>query len=466
MQQSSYFFYDLETSGLDSRTHRVMQFAGRRTTMDFEPMGEPYNILVRLSDDILPEPQAILITGITPQMTLADGMSEREFCRLLVDEIFTPGTIATGFNNIRFDDEFVRHTLWRNFFDPYEWAWANGRSRWDLLDVVRMTRALRPDGIEWPVVDGIPVNKLELIASANGLEHARAHDALSDVDALIQVARLIRSHQPKLYDYLLDMRQKNKLKALVDPDQPKPFVYSSGRYENEWQKTTVAVAIADNRKSGAIVYDLRYDPRQFSALTTAELSARLFGTRDEVTALGGRIPAKELSYTRCPAVAPIGVLDEASWTRIGLSLETVQQHFSALMADTALRDKIAAAFAERPEYPPASDVEGKLYDAFISDQDKVKMSAVRAANASDLKDFGPQFADRRLPELLVRYKARQFPESLSDDERTAWEERRSAVLQAGLPRYMAEISRLAADATDTYLLEELQLWAESIMPSF
>ena len=123
MSEQTFFFYDLETSGLSSRHDRIMQFAGIRTTLDFEQIGEPYNILVKLNDDTLPSPDALMVTGITPQQTQADGYTEAEFAKLLSEEIFTPDTITVGFNNIRFDDEFVRTLFWRNFFDPYEWAW-------------------------------------------------------------------------------------------------------------------------------------------------------------------------------------------------------------------------------------------------------------------------------------------------------------------------------------------------------
>ena len=151
--QNTFFFYDLETSGLSARSDRIMQFAGQRTDMDLRPIGEPYNVLIALSDDTLPSPEALMVTGITPQKTVDEGYTEAQFVRMLTEEICTPGTIMTGFNSVRFDDEFMRHLLWRNFYDPYEWAWRDGRSRWDLLDVVRMTRALRPEGIEWPVDD-------------------------------------------------------------------------------------------------------------------------------------------------------------------------------------------------------------------------------------------------------------------------------------------------------------------------
>lgn len=462
----TFFFYDLETSGLNSRLGRVMQFAGQRTDMDLRPIGEPYNVLVKLSDDILPSPAAVMVTGITPQMTLTDGIEERKFAKLLVDDVFTPETTAVGFNSVRFDDEFVRHTLWRNFHDPYEWAWADGRSRWDLLDVVRMTRALRPDGIEWPVSDdGKPVNKLELITAANGLDHKKAHDALSDVEALIDVARLIKSKQPKLFDYLYELRGKKAVEKLVNLDQPQSFVYASGRYGSEHDFTTVAFPVVPGSKPGAVVvYDLRYDPAAWAGLSLDDVKLRLFGTREQ---LGDnqRLPFKELSYNKCPAVAPLGVLDDAAQQRLGLSIETIAAHQAALTQATDLLYKVREAYKTREAYASKGDVEERLYDGFLNEKDRIKMAAVRAADADSLADFHPEFSDERLPELLLRYKARQFPTSLSDDERIRWEAYRSARLQAALPGYVKELQTLAAAGADSYLLEELQLWAESIMPA-
>ena len=177
-----------------------MQFAGQRTDMDFNPVGEPYNVLVALNDDVLPSPDALMVTGITPQQTRNEGYKEAQFAQMLANQVFTPDTIAVGFNNIRFDDEFIRHLFWRNFIDPYEWAYKDGRSRWDLLDVTRMTRALRPEGIKWPMVDGKAVNKLELITKINGIDHFKAHDAMSDVEALIAVTKLIKQKQRQQWE--------------------------------------------------------------------------------------------------------------------------------------------------------------------------------------------------------------------------------------------------------------------------
>lgn len=464
----SFFFYDLETSGLNARLQRVMQFAGQRTDIDLQPIGEPVNVLVRLSDDILPDPFAITVTGITPQSTLADGLSEPEFARLLSEEVFTPGTIAVGYNNIRFDDEFIRHTLWRNFYDPYEWAWSDDRGRWDMLDVVRMTRALRPDGIEWPVdTKGKSVNKLELLARANALVHTKAHDALSDVEALIALTRLLKDKQMKLFEYLFSMRSKNEVAKLVNLENPQPFVYASGRYGSDHDFTTVAFPLSIGSKPGSVlVYDLRYDPTGFFGATPQALATVLSADRDTRSQEGFTpLPVKELSYNKCPAVAPLGVLDAASQERLQLSLDEVKTHMNQLIANSAFAGAVRTAFEMREPYAPAVDVEAQLYDGFIPDKDKVKCQAVRSANARELADFHPEFTDERLSELLLRYKARWFSGSLSESERTAWESYRAAKLSSNLPAYLEALSKLATNADDTYLMEELQLWAESIVPS-
>ena len=226
---TSFYFYDLETSGINPREARIMQFAGQRTDMNLNPIGDPHNVLIRLSDDVVPEPDAILITGITPQQTISEGVHEAEFLKIFHDEIAIPGTIFVGYNSVRFDDEFMRFLNYRNFYDPYEWQYTDGKSRWDLLDVVRMTRALRPEGIEWPVDSkGSPTNRLELLTKVNGIAHEAAHDALSDVYAVIELSRLIKQKQPKLFEYLLKLRDKKAVAALAEEGQP--FLYTSGKY--------------------------------------------------------------------------------------------------------------------------------------------------------------------------------------------------------------------------------------------
>jgi len=437
--------------------------------MDLKPIGEPVNLLVRMTDDVLPSPDAIMVTKITPQQTRSDGISESEFAEFLLNEVFTPSTIAVGYNNIRFDDEFVRHTLWRNFRDPYEWSWADERSRWDLLDVVRLVRALRPDGIEWPVVDGKATNRLELLAKENKLEHTQAHDALSDVEALIQVAKLLKEKQPKMWEYLLKMRDKREVAKLVNVDDPQPFVYASGRYPAEFEKTTVALPLAPSQKPGAvIVYDLRVDPTEWAEKSLDELSKIANASYEERKGDGfAPLPIKELSFNRCPAVAPIGTLDESTKKRLQLDMSKIETNFNYLRKNRGLVDKLVAAINSRPDFTSDSDVEGQLYDGFTPDADRARVRAVAAASAEDLADFHPTFIDERLPELLLRYKARNFPTALSEDEQKKWEEYRAAKFQREIPRFMESLTHLAKTSDiDDFLLQELQLWAESIAPIY
>ena len=469
------FWYDLETTGTNAREGRIMQFAGQRTDLSLVPVGEPVNVLIRLAPDILPEPDAILITGITPQMTLADGMTEAEFLRYFAENVAIPGTIFTGFNSVRFDDEFMRFLHWRNFYDAYGWEWKDGRGRWDLLDVVRMTRALRPEGIEWPIDGGKASNRLELLTKANGLAHENAHDALSDVQACIAVAKLIKEKQPKLYDYLFAMRDKKRVAELVERDQP--FTYTSGKYDAAFDKTSVAVRIAANPSSqGALVYDLRHDPSPFIALSPAELVERWKWIRDENAP--ARLPVKTLQYNRCPALAPLSVLDAHTQARLKIDLAIIAKHRDILRDNPQFVQNVLEALtimdSEREQWTKQTNVDARLYDGFVGDKDVTIMSVLRAAAPEELTDIGKDLADPRLKELLPLYKARNFPRSLTDDERAAWDAHcYQAIMEGGtesrLAKYMHRLQQLSQTTTNAdkrYLLEELQLYAESIIPAF
>ncbi len=417
-----------------------MQFAGQRTTLDLEPIGDPVNILVKMTNDALPSPAAIMVTKITPQDTLRDGMSEAEFCKYVTDEIFTPNTIALGYNTVRFDDEFMRATLWRNFYDPYEWQWKDGRSRWDMLDVVRLTRALRPEGINWPFTeDGKPTNRLELLTKLNGLSHEHAHDALSDVYATIAVAKMLKEKQPKLFNFLFKMREKNAVKKLVNLDNKQPFVYASGRYSSDYNKTTVAFPLTSGRNGNVLVYDLRYPldgPCEFPVV-------------------------KELCFNKCPAVAPLSVLDNNDgWEKISLTREQIEQNLKTLLNHPEFAEAMRSQYENRPEYPKAPEPEMAIYDGFLNDRDKYKVANIRNADEQELADFHPEFDDERLPELLLHYKGRNFPKTLSEQETKKWEEFRKSRLERQAAKFLEELNKFYEK--DEFIGEELKLYFESL----
>ncbi len=468
----TFFFYDLETSGLDPRQDRIMQFAGRRTDLDLNPIGDPVNLLVKLGEDTLPSPYAIMVTKITPQSTTLDGLTEAEFCKYVSEEIFTENTIAIGYNSVRFDDEFMRHTFWRNFYDAYEWQWRDGRSRWDMLDVVRLTRALRPEGINWPVTeDGHATNRLELITKLNGISHEAAHDALSDVNALIDVTRLIKDKQPKLYDYLFKMREKKAVQRLVNLENPQSFVYSCGKYSSQNNKTSVAYPIAPAKNGNVLVFDLRYNLEQYEKEATAEREKRIKEAKTPEEKRRAERPlsfypvVKEMKYNHCPAVAPLGVLDQADgWKKIGLTREQVAINLAILQKHPDFIERMRTLNEERPEYAPAADVESTLYDGFLDQQDRNTCMAVRKAKKQDIATFHPEFHDSRLDELLLHYKARNFDNVLSESEQKQWDEYRLKRLKSRANDYVKAVQELAAEGKDSFVLEELQLWYQLVVP--
>jgi exodeoxyribonuclease-1 len=471
------YFYDLETSGVNPKASRVMQFAGQRTDLKLEPIGEPDNYLIRMTNDILPEPDAVMLTGITPQATLDGGLTEAEFLQYFTDDISVPGTIFVGFNTIRFDDEFIRFMLYRNFYDAYEWQWRDKRSRWDILDAVRMMRALRPDGIKWPVTpDGKPTNRLELLTSMNNLMHEAAHDALSDVYATIAVARMIHDKQPKLFDYLLKMRDKNAVSKMVLSGEP--FVYSSGKYANAYEKTSVVVAVGNHPSgAGAFVYDLRTDPDQFADMDAAEL-AKAMSSRPKDELL--RFPVKSIRFNRCPAIAPLSVLDEPSIKRLKLDMDEIAANQQKLAAIPGFYEKLCEAVALLDQKRQANlltltqDVDFLLYDGFFDETDKTKMSVVRAADRDEIAKLKLKFKDSRLTHLWPLYKARNFPEQMTPEDLAAWEKFRYDRLMNGgekslMSRYFKRLDELQGQsglpAEKLFLLEQLRQYGEHILPS-
>lgn len=473
--EQTFFFYDLETSGLDPRNDRIMQFAGIRTDLDFNQIGEPVNLLVKFSDDTLPSPKAINVTKITPQATQLDGLSEPEFCKYVQEEIFTAETIAIGYNSIHFDDEYMRHTFYRNFYDPYEWQWKDGRSRWDMLDVVRMVRALRPEGIKWPVSpEGKPNNRLENLTKENNLPHEHAHDALSDVEALISVTKMIVEKQPKLYDYLFKMRNKKMVAKQLMLGSDTPFVYTSGRYSSKHMHTTVVIPLCTLKNGNILVFDLRYN---INELIEAE---EKFVPDEKHKTFHWYPIVKELTLNRCPCIAPIGVLDAASeedstdaanpakkgstgWDKIGLKPEQVEKNKTDFLEKKLeFSEKMLKIFEEKKDsYQKSDDVDCQLYDGFIPDSDKLKMKDVRSRNANELADYHPFFEDPRLSELLLHYKGRNFPNSFDENEQKAWEKYRVNRLQAQEKTFIKELEEIK-DEMDPSILEDLLLWYQSL----
>ncbi|MDC8015062.1 exodeoxyribonuclease I [Tahibacter soli] len=420
---ATFFWHDYETTGADPRRDRPSQFAGIRTTLDLEPVGEPVEFFCKPAPDVLPHPVAALITGITPQSMQTRGVTEAEFAARVHEELAAPGTCGVGYNSLRFDDEFTRNLFYRNFYEPYAREWENGNSRWDLIDLVRMTYALRPDGIAWPRRDdGSASFKLEDLASANRLDQQRAHDALSDVHALIGLARLIRIRQPRLFDFYFGLRKKQRAFELLDVARTAPVVHVSSRYPATRGCLAIVAPIAahPDQPNGVIVVDLDADPTPLAELDADDIADRVFTPRDALPEGVERIPLKVVHANKSPALAPLSVLQGVDHARIALDLDRCLANLERIRAIPDLAAKVRQVFARRDEAPAEQDSELAIYAGFFGDGDRRLMRDVRRTPPERLGAQRFAFRDARCEPLLFRYRARNWPETLSAEEQAQW----------------------------------------------
>jgi exodeoxyribonuclease-1 len=445
---TSIFWYDYETTGINPRCDRPLQMAGLRTDFELNEIDEPVNLFCRPSDDILPHPAACAITGITPARLAEDGLSEADFMTRVHAQLAAPGTCGAGYNTLRFDDEMTRYSLYRNFFDPYAREWQGGNSRWDLIDVVRAAYALRPDGIVWPTDDeGRVTLKLERLTAANGLDHGNAHEALSDVRATIALARLIREKQPKLYDWLFQLRSKQKVLDQIRLLQP--MVHVSGRFSAARNYVGVVLPLAwhPRNKNALIVCDLHLDPQGLLDLDAESLRQRLYTRREDLAEGELPVPLKLIHINKCPVVAPLSVLRPEDRLRLGVDVSLYQQR--ALRLSDAQQDwqaKVLAIYASE-DFSSSEDPEQQLYDGFIGDRDRRLCEQVRTVDPLQLAQEQWPFDDERLPELLFRYRARNFPDTLSLEEQESWRifcQKRLSVPEWGAPNTLESFVEAAA----------------------
>jgi exodeoxyribonuclease-1 len=456
---SSFYWHDYETWGAQPAIDRPAQFAGLRTDLEFNPIGEPLVVYARPADDFLPQPEACLITGITPQLARERGALEADFFTFIHEQLAQPGTCALGYNSLRFDDEVTRYGLYRNFFDPYAREWQNGNSRWDMIDVVRLTRALRPDGIEWPEKEpGVTSFRLEDLTAANGIEHTGAHDALADVRATIAIARLIRERQPKLFEFALNNRDKQRLAAQLNVRDAKPVLHVSARYPARQGCIAAVVPLAPHptNRNGVIVYDLRADPRPLLELPADAIKSRLYTATAELPEGVERIPLKVVHLNRAPVIVPMGTLTDTARAQWQMDAAAEARHLDMLRRASGLDRKLAEVFDNRDRFPPQCDPDRDLYGSFLSDADRRRCELIRAARPEDLGALQPGFDAPKLLELLFRYRARNWPETLDRQERLRWEEyRRARLTEPGgggsivLGDYRRQLSRLAIDGSLT-----------------
>lgn len=480
MAELTFLWHDYETFGANPRYDRPAQFAAIRTDMDLNEVGEPIMRYCQPAPDYLPSPESCLITGITPQQALEQGVPEDVFAREIEAAFSQPGTVGVGYNTIRFDDEVTRFLFWRNLIDPYAREWQNECSRWDLLDVVRMVYALRPDGIEWPVKeDGSPSFKLEDLARANGLGHEQAHDALSDVRATIALARLIKQKHPKLFEFAFALRKKDRvLHEMGLPAQQidaRPFLHVSGMIRPERGCIAVMWPLAQHptNKNEVICWDLNADPSELAAIDADTLRLRMFTRAADLPEGVTRLPIKSIHINKSPMVVRnLKTLSPEMAAKWGIDMNLCIEHAVKARALPDMSQLWKQVYSKLEGHGP-NDVDQDLYNGFIGPADRRRLNQLRELSPQELSVDRTGFDDVRLQDLVFRWRARNWPESLTEQEQERWQQHCMAVLLDGaggartVEQLFAQIDALSESVEDERaeeILGALYDYAEAIVP--
>lgn len=476
MSQPSLYFYDLETWGANPQKDQACQFAGIRTDFDLNIIDSPLELYCQINNDCLPNPHAVMVTGITPQQTQRDGLIEAEFIDKIHQAFSQPNTCVLGYNSLRFDDEVIRHALYRNFYDPYAREWQHGNSRWDIIDMLRTCYALRPDGINWPLNDeGVVSFKLEKLTQANGIEHQDAHDAMSDVYATIAMAKLVKQKQPKLFNYLFELRNKKLVAAQLDWQHFTPVVHISSKLAaaNGCCTWIVPVALHPTNKNAVICLNLGLDPRPLLELSAEQIKQKLYQPSELLAEGEQRLPIKLLHMNKCPVVAPAKTLTQENAERLGIDRDTCLTNLDFIKAHPQITSKLQHIYElEEPVNPVDADF-GLYSGGFASAHDKQLFERIRQAPAESLVSYSGQFEDHRFNTLLFRYRARNYPNSLQADELNKWQQHRQFRLMdtaspasIKLDEYMQLLETLAQEHHHSpdklALLKALYQYAENL----
>ena len=436
----TFYWYDYETFGISPKVDRISQFAGIRTDENLNILDE-HMFYCKPTHDCLPSPEACAVTGISPQLCEQKGMIEHEFIKKIHQEFSTPNTCIAGYNSIRFDDEFTRYTLYRNFLDPYAWHWQNGNTRWDILDVVRLCYALKKDAsLKWVHDDnGKPIFKLDQLSPANGIEHANAHDALADVRATIAIAKIIKDTQPQLFDYAFSLREKKTVEKKITLFEP--MLHTSGMYPAQKSCTRLAVALAYHPayKDRAIVFNLDQDPSILLELDTEELKALIFTKQSELPDGVERLQIKDLIFNKSPMFVPnIYKIEPKVVEQLQIDMDTCLQHLDFIKDNqVAIEKVIQDLYRNDQDFSGNDDVDQSLYGGFMDNADKRLGEQIQSLSKAALQDFHPKFKDEKLSDLLIYFKARNYPESLTEDEAEKWFEVVQGRVQAGENGYLS-----------------------------
>jgi exodeoxyribonuclease-1 len=412
LMQQTYLFYDLETTGRSKCFDQILQFAAIRTDLNLNEL-ERHQIQVKLNCDVIPDPEAILIHHI-PVTDMLQGVAEIEAMTQIHALLNTPGTLSGGYNTLKFDDEFLRFSFHRNLLPPYTHQWANQCGRFDLYPLAQLYYLYHHECLNWPTTaEGKITLKLERLSQANQLATGAAHQAITDVEATVALARIFFKNK-EMWRYVMDffdkaaeLKRRAKIPDFLETAQEKyPIALLVGAAGSSDFFQYPALSLGQHLHYKNQTLWLRLDKK--------ELATSTLDTFTQTTWVSHQKPGETF------------LLPFTGRFKKHLSPERTlitEQNLQWLSDNAPLLSEIQMHYRDY-KYPeiPNLDVQADLYTAgFLSREEERLCAQFHVVPPEKKALIAEQFPTARLQEITTRILGRHYPQHLSPTLREKWQ---------------------------------------------
>jgi exodeoxyribonuclease-1 len=406
----TYLFYDTETTGLNPCFDQIIQFAAIRTDEQLNEL-EHYQFFIRLNPDVIPSPQAFLTHGISLS-DLQKQPSEYEAIQKIHALLNTPNTWSIGYNNLGFDDEFLRFSFYRNLLTPYTHQWANGCGRLDLYPIVLLYYLYKNDVLEWPVIDESPSLKLENLNACNHWVKGQAHDAMVDVRVTLALARQLKQHK-NIWNYALgyfnksvDLQRFNQLPTAYEntTNSHKEALLLQGQIGSQlnYQAPVLSLGAHHHYKNQTLWLRLDTDELSNTTADTIEQSTFVFRKRF------AEPPLLLAPLKRFCAYLQKDRLEKAHANK-------------AWLKDHADLFQLISDYHQHYKYPeaPNCDIDASLYQKpFLTPEEQHQCNRFHVAAVHEKPSIISEMTSERLKKQAYRLLARNYSNDLSNIDAT------------------------------------------------
>ena len=407
-----YLFYDYETTGIDKRFDQIVQFAAIKTDSDFNEL-ERHNILCQMRNDIIPSPYAFGTTMIDIENLQENGLSEFEFSKKVNKILSGEGNqCITGYNSKEFDDKFSQFLFYRNLADPYFWAWGKGNKKLDVFDIMKMGYAFgRLGDMKFSEGSGEDSLRLEVLSKLNGLTHLKAHDALSDVVATIELLKLIKINNPNLIKYSEKLQDKSFARKLLSESPTFYNISSFYGYEKNFIGVHHIIGQHPTISNSIISWDLEINPENILNKSASEIKEQMFAKKEDRLFDVG---FSEIKLNQSPQVLKYSEKNDANKERA----ELCQKNLVLVLRHKLLLNQISDEIFVFEV--PFLDSDADLFAGnFFAEKKKDELNLSLSANNPTLFKNN-DFKSERFSEQLFRLKGRNFFEDLSEIEKVKY----------------------------------------------